>query len=342
MITSIARKRLIATMAAVIGVAVALTGCTTAAPDTDDTTAPAAEAGAFPVTVDAAYGAVTVPEKPERIVALGGQTVDVLISIGVQPAIFAEAGAYSNEPNEETLIAQYPWLEGQYTGELRPEISGSDGKASVEAIAALEPDLIIAGWWNVDEQIYGQLSAIAPTFVGLETDQNTDWGGLVESLGTLTGESGAASETLANVESTFATAAERLHGLQGKTYNSVAFSAGTGEFRFPGRSYLEDLGLQAAENQGIQTANDQSFSLENLEELDADVLLIGIWGDPNSQATLEADPRLAGLPAYKNETLLWNDFQQAVAENSPGPMSLSWLLEQVVPVLEKSALNNSQ
>lgn len=337
---SITRMRLPMIIAAIVGVAATLTGCTTATPDTDDaTTAPDSEAGEFPVTVDAAYGEVTVPSKPEQIVALGAPSLDFLASIGVQPVAFSEA-AYGGAPDEEAFLEGNPWLEDQYTAELSPELSESEGMASVEAIAALEPDLIVAGWWNVDEEIYAQLSEIAPTFVGLERDQNTAWRDFLESLGTVTGESEAAAATLEDLESDFREATERLPGLQGKTYNSVAFVPTTGEFMFAGPSFWTDIGLQPAESQGVQTSSRDSISLENIEKLNGDVLQVGVWTDPDAQETLEADPRFTELPAYENETVLYSDHARAAAENSPGPLSLSWLLEQVVPVLEESALNS--
>ena len=44
-----------------------------------------ADEGAFPVTIEHAYGETTVEQEPERVVALGWSDPDVVLSLGVVP-----------------------------------------------------------------------------------------------------------------------------------------------------------------------------------------------------------------------------------------------------------------
>lgn len=70
------------------------------------------------------------------------------------------------------------------------------------------------------------------------------------------------------------------------------------------------------------------------------MVIIAVLGDPEGQAELEADPRVAELPAAQNGSLFYFDATMAGAINPVSPASLRWWLDEFVPQLEASPLND--
>ncbi len=291
----------------------------------------ASTAAGFPVTVETGYGEITIAEKPERIVVLGGNYSDMLAAMDVVPVATSIA---STATDAASIVGVYPWLDGADLGEVDAAMIGADYKAQLEAIAAHQPDLILANTWQVDEDLYKQISEIAPTFTGTHIGNN-DWDETTEVLGKLTGEEEAASAAIAEVEAAYAAAREKLPELEGLTYMSTRFDPNG--FGFGNGSWLDGFGLVPAELQDNTQSGTETVSLENIERMDADVLII--WFYETDPATLENDPRYAELPSVKNGLAFDVDFTTANATNSAGPLSLTWAIERMVPEFEKSNLH---
>lgn len=94
---------------------------------------------------------------------------------------------------------------------------------------------------------------------------------------------------------------------------------------------------------GKQGKNALMISQENAEHLTADVVFVvtekGSDTGGGFQAALDADPRLDDLPSTQNGTLLFLSAEQWSANNRGDPASYQWWLNHILPVLEKSALN---
>ncbi|MBT2229127.1 ABC transporter substrate-binding protein [Nonomuraea sp. NEAU-A123] len=107
-----------------------LTGCgqsgttTTPSPASSATSAGSTSSTAYPVTVEAANGKVTIAKKPERIVSLSASHTETLFAIGAGPQVIA-VDDQSNYP----------------AGVPKTDLSGF--KPNVEAIVAQKPDLVI-------------------------------------------------------------------------------------------------------------------------------------------------------------------------------------------------------
>jgi iron complex transport system substrate-binding protein len=355
--TSTVRQRTARSLAAVVGAALLVSAC---GADDDDagaaTTAPATVATSptpdpstattsgevFPVTIRTAYGEITLDERPERIVALAGRHVELLGLLDEEPLAFTDYGATNDE-----LLTSYPWMAGTLAGDADPSLFTADYAPAAEAIAALEPDLILTTIWQADEPMYEQLSQIAPTYVGIETDTNTSWQDDLAALAALTGhDTTIVDEQEAALDAALSSAAERLPGLQDATFYVAALGEGEQLWLTEYASApLLALGLQPGDGQpltGEEGADAPRFSQENIDQLTADVVFIAAENrDPSGEfrAALEADPRLAELPASANGTLIFLSPGQWNAVNGGSAASVQWWLEQIVPVLESSALN---
>lgn len=339
-----ARTRATASIVGTIAAALTLTGCAAATPDADETTAASTGGGTFPVTIDTAYGEVTVEEDPGRIVVLTSTYLELLPYLDEKPVASPE--------DDESIESYSPWLIGVDRGEDDAGLRDADWAPSPEAIAAWEPDLILTDIWNVDEQLYEQLSEIAPTYVGIETETQTSWQVHLAALAALTGhDTAVVDEVETELAADFAAAAEKLPGLQGKSYIVPVFY--TDNQFWPteyGNDPLIALGLVPSEKQPhgeVTSADVDTISQENIDQFTEDVVFIASSGAVAAEvidetfASLQADPRVAELPASQNGTWIYLRGSEWTAINGGTPSSYRWWLERVLPQLEASALNQS-
>ena len=94
------------------------------APATPQSRVSGTDTAAFPVTVDAGGGSVTVPEQPERVVSLSPTTTEMLFAIGAGEQVVA-VDEQSDYPPSAPVT----------------DLSGF--QPNIEAIATYEPDLVV-------------------------------------------------------------------------------------------------------------------------------------------------------------------------------------------------------
>jgi iron complex transport system substrate-binding protein len=142
-----------------------LAGCGSDSADEGDKSsdnAPAA-AGAFPVTVEHAFGSTKVTEAPKRVVSVGYTDDQTILAFGIKPVGMVDQ--YPNPAGKTPDInTQWPWVKDKW-GDTKPEVimKNGDSGPNYEKIAALRPDLIIAVYSEIDQAAYDKLSKIAPT-----------------------------------------------------------------------------------------------------------------------------------------------------------------------------------
>ncbi|MEU9918669.1 iron-siderophore ABC transporter substrate-binding protein [Streptomyces sp. NPDC051001] len=159
-------RRLAAVLSAAALGAGLLAGCGDDSSDSadkasDDTSTTAA--GAFPVTVEHAFGSTTVTKTPERVVTVGYTDDQTVLAFGIKPVGMTDQ--YPNPAGQSPDInTQWPWTKDKW-GDTKPEVimKNGDSGPNFEKIAALRPDLIIAVYSEVDQTAYDKLSKIAPT-----------------------------------------------------------------------------------------------------------------------------------------------------------------------------------
>lgn len=327
--TSPLRRRTAVIAAALLSATLTLTACGSDNDKSGDAGAGSTEG--FPVTIDSPAGEITLTEKPEKIVVLGaGNYVDALAALNEAPAVLA------GDDTEQVYLEAAPYLEGRY-GEFVEGLFTGEGSPDAEAIGALNPDLIIlADLGNLDEPVYKQLKQIAPVYTESSSE---DWSVALSDMGKVTGKSERAEEIISEVSAEFAAARERIPGLQGKT-----FLAGWTSEAYPDITTVSEmnplltaLGMVPADNMS-RPPDRGEISAENLDQITADVL----YADGDKSAW-EDDPRFADLPAVKNGAVVFEDeILEGALATSIGPASVPWLLERILPVLEKSALNTGE
>jgi iron complex transport system substrate-binding protein len=223
---------------------------------------------AFPVTVSTQFGDVTIEEEPTRVVALGWGDAETALALGVQPVGASDWLAFGGE-------GVGPWSEGLY--DEAPEIIETM-EPSFEAIAALEPDLILDTKSDGTQERYDLLSEIAPT-VGLPEGVDpwmTTWDQQLELVGQALGRTDEAGEIADEVAQAFEDATAEHPEFEGKEVAVAAFtSEGFGAYvRGDARvDFMEQLGF--VNKPAIQDQATESFFVsvgeENVNLLDADL-----------------------------------------------------------------------
>lgn len=220
----------------------------------------------------AANGSFDIPVAPQRIVALNDQIVALpLYEMGAP--VVGSAGRVDGEGNTylrggmDTLGIDFSNSDIGYVGQFNA--------LDVEAIAALQPDLIIGGTYT-DPAVIDQLQAIAPTLV---IDNSAL--GLVETLRALADASGKGGDFDARYQRYLDNVA-RTRAYIGDT---AAISA-TMTFMFPAggelwvyranlgaiAQVLSDLGFAQPEAVAALEPTQASWSAELIQELDADFI----------------------------------------------------------------------
>ncbi len=235
----------------------------------DDTTTTAAGSEAAsettvtdtgPRTVEHAMGSTEVPAAPEKVVVLDSSMLDSAVALGVTPVGATEGLAGAGLP---------PYLGEDVTDDV--ELVGLTESPNLEAIAALQPDLIIGAKVR-HEGIYDQLSQIAPTV--FSESSGTDWQSQVRLTGDALNRADAAEELLSDFETRAAEVGEAI-GAEGTTATIVRFIPGQirlyGPATFSG-SVLTAVGFDLGD-QGYDPQYGMAvISAENIDSVDTDVL----------------------------------------------------------------------
>lgn len=101
-------------------------------------------------TVEHAMGTTEMKETPKKVVILTNEGTEALLALGVTPV--GAVTSWTGDPWYEHISEQ---MEGV-------QEVGTESEPNLEAIAALQPDLIIGNKMR-QEAVYEQLNAIAPT-----------------------------------------------------------------------------------------------------------------------------------------------------------------------------------
>lgn len=262
-------------------------------------------------TVRHARGETAVPVSPKRIVAPDLFAIDTLIALGVKPI----------GVRDQATVPQY----------LAREIEGieSVGVApNLEAVAALEPDLILTTeGYETDEE----LSRIAPT-VFAKFESSADWKRIHLKFSEALGMEEEGRRILDEYEARAADIGDSFEG----SPPEVSVLRASEEFgmslylpdSFPG-TVVEDAGLSRPEGQRGEGFN-KEISLELIGEAEADAIFVWAFEDSTQDnkrviRDLREDPLFGQLDAVRRGNVY------AVGEHwiGSGPTAANLILDDL-------------
>ncbi|MBJ3778716.1 ABC transporter substrate-binding protein [Acuticoccus mangrovi] len=284
---------------------------------------PAAAARADDLRFAHAFGETVLPAPARRVVSLGYTTQDPLLALGVAP--LAVRGWFGDMP-----FGVFPWAQ-PLLGDAEPVVLV--GEVSMERVAALAPDLVVAIGSGISEAEYGVLSRIAPTLVHEKGvgPYGTPWDHLTRTIGRAVGKAAAADALVAGVRETYAAARARHPGWADKTGVAAYHYGGeTGAFILPDTraSVLAELGFRPTPAVAALSGPDEFYaalSPEDLSPLDADVL---VWVSSFGTAPdLVALPMRKTLNAYREGREVYAGPLAAAAMSFGSVLSLPFVLD---------------
>lgn len=302
------------------------------------------ETSEFPITIKHAFGETTIESKPERIVNLGWANQDTTLALGVVPVGVSAANYGMMTDNKLHL-----WTDEAFAdlGVENPNVFNDETGWDYEAIAACEPDIIIASYSGFTEEEYNLLSEIAPVVPFLETAWKTNWR---EQTITNATAMGMKTEGEKLVDETDALIAEKLADypeLNGKTAGYFWISQDDMSTFYaylpndPRASYLNDLGLKTPESILSLASSTEDFSVtisrENTETLN-DVDIMVVYGDEGLLEAMQADPLMSQIPAVKNGAVVLIDSTTALAAaTTPSILSIPYAIDDYLSLLSEAA-----
>lgn len=312
------------------------TGSTSGATTTTVEASTDADSGAFPVTVEHAYGETTIEAEPTRVVSLGWSDQDNALALGVVP-VGAVAITWGGNAQEST-----PWFDDALTeldGEQPTRYSDADG-APVEEVATLQPDLILATNSGITEAEYKKLSKLAPVVAYPGDPWTTSWQDSLAMAGQALGRSGLAEEVQQETEDAMADAAAAHPQLEGASFVFAALTtADTSKIDYytpldNRPRLLADLGMvnaPAVERISKDGAFYGTISAERAASLESDVLVT--YGEnPADLKTFTDDPLLGQIPGLESDHVyLSTDQTDALGMSAPSPLAIPYALENFVP-----------
>ncbi|WP_432498077.1 ABC transporter substrate-binding protein [Kineococcus gypseus] len=245
-------------------------------------------AGAFPRTVEHDKGSTTVPAAPRRVVALDDSLVGAVAGLDVQ--VVGHTGEASGLPE----VFRLPRTEGS-------QLVGPLAEPGLEAIALLQPDLIVSSTVRHDE-LYDELSAIAPTVFTATTGPT--WKDNVRLVGRALGREQLAEQQLADYERRAAAVGADVRAAAGDpTISLVRFMEAGDPARlyarasFPG-IVLRDAGLARPANQDVDEFAVE-VSPERIDEAAADRVFYSRYAldDPAAAEPFTGSSLWRSLPA---------------------------------------------
>ncbi|MEU5916731.1 iron-siderophore ABC transporter substrate-binding protein [Streptomyces sp. NPDC047141] len=246
-----------------------------------------AKPGQFPRTLTHALGKTELKAAPKRVVVLDVGELDNVVSLGVKPV------GYAPSEGDEGI----PGYLAKDAG--TPKSVGTINNLNLEAIANLQPDLILGSQLRAADK-YDELSKIAPTVFSIRPGFTWKENYLLNAAAL--DRTAQAKTALAAYETKAKKLGEDI-GPNKPTVSMVRYLPGKirlyAKASFIG-TILEDTGLPRPKNQQIDELAAE-ISPERIDEADADWIFTGVYGDAKAtkKDSAQANPLWRNLEAVK-------------------------------------------
>lgn len=247
-----------------------------------------AKPGAWPRTVRHAMGKTEIPSRPQRVVVLDVGELDNVVSLGVKPVGLAPT---EGSPELPSYLKK---------GAGTPKNVGTINNLNLEAIAALQPDLILGSQLRAADK-YDELSKIAPTVFSIRPGFTWKENYLLNAAAL--DRTAEAKAKLAEYDAGVKELGTELGA--GKPTVSMVRYLPDGVIRlYANASFigtiLKDAGIPRPKNQDVEDLATE-VSAENIDQADADYIFTGVYGDAKAtdMAKAQGNPLWKSLKAVK-------------------------------------------
>jgi iron complex transport system substrate-binding protein len=303
----------------------------------------AGENTSYPITIRHALGTTTITKKPERVATVAWANHEVPLALGIVPVGFAAAN-FGDDDGDGIL----PWV-AEKLAELdadKPVLFDEGDGIDFEAVAATNPDVILASYSGLSQSDYDTLSQIAPVVAYPEAPWSTDWREMIRLNSAGLGMAAEGEALIATIEAEIARTVAEYPQLQGKsamfithldaTDLSIVNFYTTNDTRV---KFFADLGLKSPRSVIAASAPGKfsgSISAERIDAFD-DVDLVVTYGNQKLLDALAANPLMARMPAVEKGALVMLGRNPLGTAANPTPLSISWVLRDYLALLAEAA-----
>lgn len=331
-------KRIGALVAAFAASALVLSGCASSGSDGDEQQTGPAEEGAFPITIEHAYGETTLEQAPEGVIAWGWGSADAMLALDVVPAAMQQQ-AYGG--NEEGVL---PWAAEKISelGAEKPTVlETTTGEVPIEQVAAVDADVFLAPYSGLTQDEYDQLTGMGLQVIAYQGEAwTTPWRDVIATVADVLGMPAAGDELLARIDEQIQAKAAEHPEFEGKTVIHALDSQGT-LFAYKeadARSeFTTGIGFELSPALEAIDTDEATFyttvSPENVDQLEADVIVLYADTQEAMDAFLESEQGKL-LPQHETGGIAQIVGVESVASMSPPTaLSLPWGLDDYVDEL---------
>jgi len=268
--------------------------------------------------IQTAKGIIQVEGTPQRVVTLSENALDTALATGIQPV-----GTVATRGSD--TVSQY-----LHERAGKPSIVGTAREYNLEAILALQPDLILASQMLSDD-VYAKLSLLAPTIVPA-ADSTDDWRLAVSAYAQALGREDKIEQAYQKLDARIADLRERLG--EPRTVSVVRWMP-QGPLVMSSKVFtgqlLHNLGFKIPDLASAQGKRPHSdvLSLENLGGIDADWLFLATLNKEGTE-TLDAakkQPAFTRLDAVQKGHVSTVDGQ--VWSSATGVLAANLILDDI-------------
>lgn len=284
-----------------------------------------------------------IEKKPVRIASVAWANHEVALALGVVPVGMAAAN-FGDDDGDGVL----PWVTERLKqlGAETPVLFDEGDGIDFEAVAATNPDLILAAYSGLSESDYQTLSQIAPVVAYPDAAWSTDWRQMIRLNSTAMGLASQGDALINKIESEITETLAAFPQLKAKSALFVThLDAGdlstihfytTNDTRV---KFFQDLGLVSPKSVIAASEPGQfsgSISSERVDLFD-DVDMIVTYGGQSLSAALKSNPLLSKLPVVKNDALVMLGRDPLGTAANPTPLSIPFVLKDYVALLAGAA-----
>jgi len=313
---------------------VLLTACGGGGSDTSSD--PSGEtAEGFPTTVETLFGDVEIEDRPENVVALGWSDAETALALGVQPVGVSDWQDYGG-------AGVGPWATDLFDSE---PVEVGTMEPNIEAIASLEPDVILDTRSDNSQERHDTLTPIAPV-VGappeVEVNYGTSWQQQTRQVAQVLGKEERGEELVTELEERFTQIREDNPEFADTTIAVGAYFDGQYGAYVPGDTrvdLLTELGFEYKSALAERVDGDfyTDLSAELVEELDADLTVVFPIGGPETGEFLHEDPVLQSIPSAEDDRLIIvDDPDLANAFSSGSTLGINHALDEIVSQIQEA------
>ncbi|MCW3148493.1 iron-siderophore ABC transporter substrate-binding protein [Stutzerimonas stutzeri] len=275
---------------------------------------------------DALGNTVTLPEAPKRVITLSEIDLDTALTLGVTPVGTINGRGQAAPPR---------YLDGKLPAGI--EVVGDIDNPNLETLLELQPDLILTG--PVKPEQLAILNEIAPTVITFNWAR--PWQESMQRTAQALNKEAEAKTVLERYWARVEEARQRLREHQGETLSIVRWNPKGPSYMFKdafASTVAEDVGLRRpAHQQDRGHTHSMALSLESLELLDADWLVIGTLA--TSGEAVEAMNQAEQTPAFRQLSAIqarrFGAVDGSLWTSLGGPMAALQVIEDIEALLGK-------